>query len=95
MKKESKTYIKNVMNGRDFLIDFISALIAIGILVMVVLNSIKEGEALYFVHIFVFGAMLTLLNCIKKIRARSSVAILFGIFSVILLIAAIMCYMRI
>ena len=40
MNRETRVYIKNVMRGRDFIIDFINAALAVGILIMAVLNSI-------------------------------------------------------
>ena len=95
MNKESRIYIRNVMRGKDFIIDFTNAALAVGILVMVVLNSFGPGAGMYFVHIFAFGAVLTALNCIKKIRARSGFAIAFGVFSVLMTVMAVLCYLRI
>ncbi|MCR4807373.1 MAG: hypothetical protein K5857_06825 [Lachnospiraceae bacterium] len=94
MNKEAGSYIKNVMKGRDFVIDFINAALAAGILIMVVLNSIGIGRGLYFVQIFAFGALLTLFNCIKKIRAGSGFAVAFGLLTVLLATVAVLCYFR-
>ena len=93
MNKESKIYIKNVLRGKDFVIDFLNAALAVGILVMVVLNTFGPGFGLYFTHIFAFGAVLAVLNCIKKIRARSGFAIAFGVFGVLMAVMAVLCYL--
>ena len=95
MNKESRIYIRNVMRGKDFLIDFINAALAVGILIMVVLNSFGEGTGMYFAQIFGFGALLSAFNCIKKIRARSGFAIAFGVFGVLMAVMAVLCYMKI
>ena len=94
MNRESRIYIKNVMKGRDFIIDLINTALSVGILVMVALNSFGEGAGLYFVHIFGFGALLAMLNCIKKIRARSSFAAAFGVFAVLMAVIAVLCYLK-
>ncbi len=94
MNKESRIYIRNVMRGKDFIIDFLNAALAVGILVMVVLNSFGPGTGLYFTHIFAFGAVMAALNCIKKIRARSGFAIAFGVFSVLMAVMAVLCYLK-
>lgn len=88
-------YIKNVMRGRDFIIDFINALLAVGILVMVVLNSFGDSTGLYFVEIFSFGALLAGLNCVKKIRAKSGFAVAFAVFGVFMAFMAVICYLKI
>ena len=95
MNKESRIYIRNVMRGKDFLIDFINAALAVGILVMVVLNSFGEGTGMYFSRIFGFGALLSMLNCIKKIRARSGFAFAFGGFGILMAVVAVLCYLKI
>ena len=94
MKKESRMYIRNVMHGRDFVIDFINALLAVGILVMVTLNSFGDDTGIYFVQIFAFGAVLAILNCVKKIRARSGFAVAFALFSVLMAVMAVLCYLK-
>ncbi|MCR5604685.1 MAG: hypothetical protein K6G27_13430 [Lachnospiraceae bacterium] len=95
MNKESRKYIRNVMRGKDFLIDFINAALAVGILVMVVLNSFGEGTGMYFPQIFGFGALLAGFNCIKKIRARSGFAFAFGGFAILMAVVAVLCYLKI
>ncbi|MCR5421964.1 MAG: hypothetical protein K6E98_13275 [Lachnospiraceae bacterium] len=94
MNKESGIYIKNVMKGKYFLIDFISALLAFGILILVVLNSFGDGSGLYFVHIFTFGFLLSLLSCIKKTKVKSGFSIAFGFFSLLMAVMAVMCYFK-
>ncbi len=94
MNRETRVYIKNVMRGRDFIIDFINAALAVGILIMAVLNSIGEGSGLYFTQIFAFGSVLSALNCVKKIRSRSGFAIPFGVFSILMAVMAVICHMR-
>lgn len=94
MNRESRIYIKNVMRGRDFIIDFINAALAVGILIMVVLNSVGEGNGMYFTQIFTFGSVLSALNCVKKIRSRSGFAVPFGVFSVLMAVIAVLCYLR-
>lgn len=95
MNKESRMYIKNVMKGRDFIIDFINAMLAVGILVMIALNSFGDSAGMYFVEIFAFGALLSGLNCIKKIRARSGFAVAFAVFAVLMAVMSVLCYLRI
>ena len=87
-------YIKNVMRGRDFIIDFINAALAVGILIMVVLNSFGESTGMYFFHIFIFGALLATFNCIKKIRAKSGFALAFAVFAVLMAVMAVLCYLK-
>ena len=94
MNKESRMYIRNVMRGRDFVIDFINAVLATGILVMVVLNSFGQSTGLYFVEIFAFGALLAALNCVKKIRAKSGFAVAFAVFALLMAVMAVLCYLR-
>lgn len=87
-------YIRNVMRGRDFIIDLVNALLAVGILVMVALNSFGESQGVYFVHIFAFGALLAALNCVKKIRSKSGFAVAFAVFAVLMAVIAVLCYFR-
>lgn len=87
-------YIRNVMRGRDFIIDFINAALAAGILVMVVLNSFGQGAGLYFVEIFAFGALLAALNCVKKIRAKSGFAVAFAVFALLMAVMSVLCYLK-
>ena len=82
------------MKGRGFLIDFINAALSAGILLMVILNSVGPGTGLYFVQIFAFGALLTLLNCIKKARAGSGFAVAFALLTVLLGVVAVLCYFK-
>lgn len=94
MNRESRMYIRNVMHGRDFIIDFVNALLAVGILVMVTLNSFGDNTGLYFTQIFAFGAVLAALNCVKKVRARSGFAVAFAVFSLLMAVMAVLCYLR-
>ena len=94
MNKESRIYIKNVMSGRGFIIDLINTVMALGILVLVVLNSFGDGSGLYFVHIFGLGALLAFLNCVKKIRAKSGFALAFAVFGVLMTVMTVLCYLR-
>lgn len=94
MNKESRMYIKNVMRGRSFFIDLINALLSIGILVMVVLNSFSDNTGMYFTQIFGFGALLAALNFVKKMRARSGFAVAFAVFTVLMTVMAVLCYLR-
>ena len=94
MNKEAKYYIRNVIRGRGFLIDFINAALSVGILVMVVLNSTGAGSGMYFVEIFAFGALLCLLNCIKKVMASSGFAVAFGFLTVLNAAVAVLCYLK-
>lgn len=95
MNKEAKMYIKNVLKGRGFVIDLINAVLSATILVMVLLNAVGSGSGLYYMHIFAFGAILTLLNCIKKVRAGSGFAVAFALLTVLLGTVAVLCYMKI
>lgn len=92
MTKEAKQYIKNVMRGKGFIIDFLSAALAVGIIIMVIINSVGSITGTYFVQIFGFGALLALLNCIKKIRSKSTFAFAYGAFGILMLAAACICY---
>ena len=94
MNKESRTYIRNVMKGRDFLLDFTSAALAVGILAMAIMNAFGINQGVYFVQIFSFGALLAILNCIKKIRAKSGFAVAFGLFGILMAVMAVLCYLR-
>ena len=82
------------MKGRSFLIDLINALLAIGILVMVILNSVGSYSGMLFFHIFVFGALLSALNCIKKIREGSGFAVAFGFFTLLMGAVSVLCYLK-
>ena len=82
------------MRGRGFIIDFINAALSAGILIMVVLNSVGIGRGMYFTQIFAFGALLTLFNCIKKIRSGSGFAVAFGFLTVLLSTVAVLCYLK-
>ncbi|MCR5508837.1 MAG: hypothetical protein K6F34_09125 [Lachnospiraceae bacterium] len=95
MNKESRMYIRNVMKGRSFVIDFINTALSVGILIMVVLNSVGPATGLYFVQIFAFGALLAFLNCIKKLRARSGFFVAFAVFGVLMIVMAVLCYLKI
>ncbi len=94
MTKEAKQYVKNVMRGKGFLIDFISAALSVGILIMVIVNSIGVFTGMYFVEIFAFGALLAFLNCIKKVRSKSSFALAYGMFGVLMIVASVISYVR-
>lgn len=94
MNKESKAYIRNVMKGRGFIIDFLSTALAIGILIMVLLNSFGDSTGMYFVQIFGFGALLAFLNFIKKVRVRSGFAAAFAVFGVLMAVMAVLCYLK-
>ncbi len=94
MNRESRTYIRNVMKGRDFLLDFTNAAIAVGIIVMVILNAFGVTPGIYFIQIFVFGAILGVLNCIKKLRAKSGFAVAFGLFALLMTAMAVLCYLK-
>lgn len=95
MNKEARMYIKNVMSGRGFLIDLINTILSFAILIMVLLNSIGLVSGIYFMHIFAFGAILTLLNCFKKVRAGSGFAVAFALLTVLLGVVAVLCYLKI
>ena len=95
MNKESKMYVKNVMKGRGFILDLLNTVLSVTILVMVLLNAIGAGSGLYYMHIFAFGAILTLLNFIKKVRAGSGFAVAFALLTVLLATVAVLCYTRI
>ena len=92
MTKEAKQYIKNVIRGRGFVIDFLSAAVSVGILIMVAINSIGDYTGMYFVEIFVFGALLAFLNCIKKIKTKSTFALAYGMFGLLMLAGAVISY---
>lgn len=94
MNKEAKMYVKNVLRGRGFIIDLINTVLSMAILIMVILNSIGLVSGMYFMHIFAFGAILTLLNCIKKVRAGSGFAVAFALLTVLLGTVAALCYMK-
>ncbi|MCR5356114.1 MAG: hypothetical protein K6E63_01785 [Lachnospiraceae bacterium] len=94
MNKESKIYIRNVMKGRSFIIDFINTALAVGILIMVILNSFGDSTGLYFVQIFGFGALLAFLNVVKMIRAKSGFAAAFAVFGVLMTVMAVLCYLK-
>jgi hypothetical protein len=94
MNKEAKMYVKNVLRGRGFIIDLINTVLSLAILIMVLLNSIGLVSGIYFMHIFAFGAILTLLNCIKKVRAGSGFAVAFALLTVLLGTMATLCYMK-
>ena len=40
-------------------------------------------------------ALLSMLNCIKKIRARSGFAFAFGGFGILMAVVAVLCYLKI
>lgn len=94
MNKESRMYIRNVMRGRGFIIDFINAALAAGIIVMVVLNSFGSNTGMYFTYIFAFGTAMAVLNCVKKIRARSGFAVAFAVFAILMAVMAVLCYIK-
>ena len=92
MTKEAKSYIKNVMHGRDFIVDCISAVCAFAVLFLVAINSFGDNAGSYYTYIFSTGALLAFLNCYKKLRARSSFAIAFLTFGFLMAVAAYLCY---
>ncbi len=94
MNRETRAYIKNVMSGRGFVIDLINTILSFAIVIMVILNSIGLVSGMYLMHIFAFGAILTLLNCIKKVRAGSGFAVVFALLTVLLGTLAVLCYMK-
>lgn len=94
MNKESRMYIKNVLRGRGFVIDLINTILSATILTMVLLTSLGLVSGVYLMHIFAFGAILTLLNCIKKVRAGSGFAVVFALLTVLLGTVAVLCYTK-
>ncbi len=82
------------MKGRSFIIDFINTALAVGILIMVILNSFGDSTGLYFVQIFGFGALLAFLNVVKMIRAKSGFAAAFAVFGVLMTVMAVLCYLK-
>ena len=82
------------MKGRSFIIDFVNTALAIGILIMVILNSFGDSTGLYFVQIFGFGALLAFLNVVKMIRAKSGFAAAFAVFGVLMTVMAVLCYLK-
>ena len=94
MNKETKAYINNVMHGRDFILDVINFLLGFIILVLIVINEVGLASGVYYIHIFTLGTILAVLNAVKKMRSKSSTALLFMIFAAIMLISAILCYIN-
>ena len=94
MNKESRTYIKNVMRGRGFVIDLINTILSAAILIMVILNSVGLVSGMYLTYIFAFGAVLSLLNCVKKVRAGSGFAVAYALLTVLLGTVSVLCYIK-
>ncbi len=94
MNKESRIYIRNVMKGKGFIIDFISTALAVGILIMVVFNSFGNGTGLYFVQIFGFGALLAFFNFVKQLKIRAGFSVAFAALGVLMAVMAVLCYFK-
>ena len=45
-------------------------------------------------YIFAFGTAMAVLNCVKKIRARSGFAVAFAVFAILMAVMAVLCYIK-
>lgn len=75
MKKETRSYIVNILKSEFFLIDLINMIVGIAVLSFALLAFIKGSMELFGV-VFIFGAVLSILNLLKVIIRRSLMGIL-------------------
>ena len=88
MKKETKTYFKNAVRAKGFVIDVINLILGTAILVTAVIAlSGGEAELYLFPYIFLAGTILTCLNAIKIMKQNKLFGIFFIVFSAVLAIA--------
>lgn len=74
MKKETKSYILNILKSEYFVIDLINMLIGIAVLSSAIIAFI-DGSIEMFGIVFVLGATLSVFNLIKSFKRRSRMGI--------------------
>ncbi len=89
MKKETRAYIKNTIKNDFFVIDLVNLILGIAILVLAVLSVIDGTKVIMFSMVFIFGAVLMVLNFYKGLKKKSALTIPFGICALIMVAAAV------
>ncbi|MDO4967091.1 MAG: hypothetical protein Q4E51_10360 [Lachnospiraceae bacterium] len=75
MKKESRSYVLNIMKSEYFIIDLINMVIGIAVLVLAVFAFIK-GAMETFGVVFILGCAMSIFNMIKCIMRKSAMGII-------------------
>ncbi len=90
MKKETRTYFKNVVRTTGFAIDVINMILGVAIIVFAVIAlSGGEDRMDLFPLVFVLGAILSGLNAYKIMRQNKLFGVFFAAFGILLLIACV------
>lgn len=70
MKKETRSYILNILKSEYFVIDLINMLIGILVLVFAVIAFV-QGNMENFGLVFLLGAAMSIFNLIKSVMRKS------------------------
>lgn len=92
MKKETRSYIINILKSEYFLIDLINMIIAIAVLAFAIIAFIT-GKMSSFGIVFVCGALMSIANLIKTLMRKSLMgSILFSGLTVLMFIMTFVIY---
>lgn len=94
MKKETRNYVKNVMNSENFYVDAATtalSLVIIGMVIFVFLNP----EMLYlFSYIFTLASITALINVYKGFKGKSATRYMYLIIASVAIVATVYCFIR-
>jgi len=89
MKKEVKSYFKSVTKNEFFLLDMINIILGIGILVFTGISFVNKANLWSYLIVFILASILMALNMYKNIKKNSSMYIIFGFFTLMMVIITI------
>lgn len=74
MKKETKSYILNIIKSDYFIIDLVNMIVGIAVLAFAVIAFIN-GSMSSFGLVFILGALMSLINLAKSLMRKSYMGI--------------------
>lgn len=94
MKKEIRTYFRNAVQAKGFVIDAVNLVLGIVVIVAAVIALTGGEEELFlFPCIFMTGMALMILNAVKKMKQSKLLGIIFVIFAIVLAAACVFSFM--
>lgn len=86
MKKETRSYLKNVAKNEFFILDIVNVALGIGILIFTGISFVNKASLISYLFIFLLASVLMALNTYKNVKKNSSLGVVFGFFTLMMII---------
>lgn len=94
MKKESKNYIKNVMNSENFYVDAATTLLSFVIIGLVIAIFINPAMLYMFRYVFLLTMMTALINVYKGFKGNTATRYMYLVIAIVSLVLTVYCFIR-